>query len=514
MKEDLCPACGAEGWDGSVCSRCGASPGKPHPSRLSPGTLLQGRYRIGSVLGQGGFGITYLAWDRSLELKLAVKEYFPLGLAAREPGGPGVVPPAGEEGEAYQEGMERFLEEARTLARFEGVRGVVSVRDSFRAHGTAYMVMTYLEGRTLKAHLEERGGRIPLEEALELLDPVMEALEEVHREGWLHRDVSPDNILVPRKGTVTLLDFGAARSALRRTSRSLSVILKPGYAPEEQYRSRGEQGPWSDVYGLAATLYRCLVGQAPPDALDRLHEDTLVPPSRLGIPLPPSLEAALLRGLAVRAPDRYPGVEPFRTALREGERRRGPGRRGLRRRWVVLAVLAAGALTGAAVHLRSPGAPGDPGVSATPTGGPDRPASPTRAPSPVRAVSPTPVDPLVRAQDLWSAGDEAGALGTLREAVRRFPRDPRPHRMLARIHLARRRFDDAAREARAALDLSPRDVPTLFLAAQAVEGQGRAAEAQSFAREVLARDPTYPGAQALLERLGPSLPGGTGTPAP
>ena len=106
------------------------------------------------------------------------------------------------------------------------------------------------------------------------------------------------------------------------------MILKPGYAPEEQYRSRGEQGPWSDVYGLAATLYRCLVGQAPPDALDRLHEDTLVPPSRLGIPLPPSLEAALLRGLAVRAPDRYPGVEPFRTALREGERRRGPRSQG------------------------------------------------------------------------------------------------------------------------------------------------------------------------------------------
>ena len=516
MSEDRCPFCGGEGWTGEACPHCGRGPVEvSSPSRLPPGTLLQDRYRIGAVLGQGGFGITYLAWDRSLERKLAVKEYFPLGLVARDPRGPGVVPPAGEEGEAYQEGLERFLEEARTLARFDDVPGIVSVRDSFRAHGTAYMVMTYLEGRTLKAYLEDRGGRIPLEEALELLHPVMDALEEVHRVGWLHRDVSPDNVLVPRKGTVTLLDFGAARSALRRSSRSLSVILKPGYAPEEQYRSRGEQGPWSDVYGLAATLYRCLTGQPPPDALDRLHEDTLVAPSLLEVPLPPQTEAALLRGLAVRAQDRYPSVEAFRNALIQGERRTHPLplRRSPKKRWVVLAVLAAGALTGAAMHLR-PDSPSSRGEEGTLSGVPSPSPQPSQAfPSPAPSPSP-PGDLLARAQARWSAGDEAGALAILEEAVRSSPRDPSPHRMLARIHLARRRFDAAAQEARRALDLAPRDAPALFLAAQAAEGQGRNEEAQSFLQELLSRDATYPGAQALWERLRQGTPGETGNPLP
>ncbi|MBK1646679.1 hypothetical protein CKO25_18955 [Thiocapsa imhoffii] len=314
-----CPHCFGD-LSATPCPHCGWRPGVDNPApALALGTLLDGRHRIGRVLGHGGFGITYLAWDENLHLRLAIKEYLPRDCASRAPDGVSLAVYSGQAGEQFAYGLDRFLEEARALARFDQHPGIVTVKSFFRAHGTGYCVMDYVEGLTLKQYLERQpGGRIPVEQAWRLLQPVMDALRAVHKEGLLHRDLSPDNIYITGQGRVKLLDFGAARFAAGEHSRSLSIILKPGYAPEEQYRTRGKQGPWTDVYGLAATLYRAITGSAPPEALDRLDEDELVAPSRLGIAITPEQEAVLLTALAVRAAARYPTMHGMQEAWGAG----------------------------------------------------------------------------------------------------------------------------------------------------------------------------------------------------
>jgi serine/threonine protein kinase len=308
-KMAACPHCFGD-LSADPCPHCGWQPGADNPPpALALGTRLDGRYRIGRVLGHGGFGITYLAWDENLQLRLAIKEYLPRDCATRAPDGVSLAIYSGQAGEQFAFGLDRFLDEARALARFDQHPGIVTVKSFFRAHGTGYCVMDYVEGLTLRQYLEgQTGGRIPVEQAWRLLQPVMDALRAVHKEGLLHRDLAPDNIYITRDGRVKLLDFGAARFAAGEHSRSLSIILKPGYAPEEQYRSRGKQGPWTDVYGLAATLYRAITGTVPPEALDRLEQDELAVPSQLGIEISSDQERVLLRALAVKARDRYPTI--------------------------------------------------------------------------------------------------------------------------------------------------------------------------------------------------------------
>jgi serine/threonine protein kinase len=217
--------------------------------------------------------------------------------------------------EEYEWGLDRFLDEARTLKKFSTHPNIVSVDTIFRDNGTAYMVMEYLEGMTLEEFLQRRGGKVTFETGLRVMQPVMDALAAVHAEGILHRDISPDNIHLSKTGKVKLMDFGAARNALSQKSRNLSVILKEGYAPEEQYRSSGIQGPWTDVYATAATLYHCTTGRIPQPSLDRSADDRLESPSQLGNPIPPAAEAALMKGMAVRASDRYQSMEDFRGAI-------------------------------------------------------------------------------------------------------------------------------------------------------------------------------------------------------
>ncbi|MBK8639966.1 MAG: SEL1-like repeat protein [Chromatiaceae bacterium] len=269
------------------------------------------------MLGHGGFGITYLAWDDNLQLRLAIKEYLPRDCVSRGPDGVSLAVYSGQAGEQFAYGLDRFLEEARTLAHFDQHPGIVTVKNFFRAHGTGYCVMDYVAGITLRQYLDQqRDGRISVADALKLLMPVADALRAVHKEGLLHRDLAPDNIYLTQDGRIKLLDFGAARFAAGQHSKSLSVILKPGYAPEEQYRAKGKQGPWTDVYGFAATFYRAITGQIPTESLDRLDNDDLVPPSRLGIPIKPEQEAILLKGLAVKAGQRFQGMAEMQQAWR------------------------------------------------------------------------------------------------------------------------------------------------------------------------------------------------------
>ncbi|MGB4336036.1 MAG: protein kinase [Chromatiaceae bacterium] len=299
------------------CSHCGWQVGQDNPPpALAVGRVLDGRYRVGRVLGHGGFGITYLAWDDNLQLRLAIKEYLPGDCASRAPDGISLAVYSGPAGELFAYGLDRFLEEARTLAHFDQHPDIVTVKNFFRAYGTGYCVMDYVAGITLRQYLDQQpGGRIGTKAALKLLMPVADALRAVHKAGLLHRDIAPDNIYLTQDGRIKLLDFGAARFAAGEHSKSLSIILKPGYAPEEQYRTRGKQGPWTDVYGLAATLYRAITGQVPPESLDRLDNDDLVPPSRLGIAITPGQEATLLKALAVRARDRIQDIQSLQRGL-------------------------------------------------------------------------------------------------------------------------------------------------------------------------------------------------------
>ena len=278
---------------------------------LRKGTRLIGRYTIEKVLGQGGFGITYLGIDELHEKKVAIKEFFPQGIVTRniEYQDTVTVTFVGEK-DNYEKGKERFLKEARTMAKFSKDEGIVKALDFFEINNTAYIVMEYLEGVTLKQYLREN-QRIAPEDLIELLVPLIESLDEIHSQGMIHRDISPDNIMVLPDGRIKLMDFGAARDYTEFGEKSLSIVLKPGYAPPEQYQTHGVQGPWTDIYALCATMYKCITGENPPDAIERVMDDHLKKISAFGIPVLPQIEEAIIKGMSVAAKDRYQNVGDF-----------------------------------------------------------------------------------------------------------------------------------------------------------------------------------------------------------
>lgn len=289
------------------------------PLALDQETLLNDQFRVGRVLGVGGFGITYLAFDEVLEMGVAVKEFLPNDIAVRKSDGNTVHPLSSGSGAGggrdFEFGLERFLQEARTLAKFEAHENIVRVRTFFEENGTGYLVMNFYEGRTLGQYLEARNGFLPEEEALLIMEQVADGLAAVHAEEVLHRDIDPNNVYLADNGTVVLLDFGAARSAVGERTQSMSVVLKRGYAPHEQYHSHGDQGPWTDVYACAATLYRTLTGYKPPEAAARILDDDLAAPNELVPSLSDATNDAVLKGLAIRPDDRPQSVEDFSALL-------------------------------------------------------------------------------------------------------------------------------------------------------------------------------------------------------
>lgn len=302
-EREICPVCG------TPAGTLGSDIALPH--QLPPGTILQERYMVGRVLGAGGFGITYLGLDLRLKMKVAVKEYFPMNQAARNPSvSLQVISYTGSASDDFLRGKQRFLDEAKTLAMIANLQAIVGVRDVFPENNTAYIVMEYIQGTTFANLVKERGGRIAPEELFPTVEPLFHALSSVHNQGLIHRDIAPDNLML-ENGRVRLLDFGCAREAGNQT---MTVILKHGFAPLEQYQKSG-QGPWTDVYALCATLYYCLTGQTPPRATDRIRNDPLIAPSKMGVALSPAQEQALLKGLAVEPEDRFQSVEELRAAL-------------------------------------------------------------------------------------------------------------------------------------------------------------------------------------------------------
>lgn len=264
---------------------------------LPPGEMLQNRYLIGRTLGAGGFGITYLAKDLRNNTLCAVKEYLPAMLAVRKQGARQVFPSSMNNEENYAHGLAMFRREAQMLQSFTGNTSIVQVYNYFEENGTAYFVMEYLDGVNLKVLMRSMGGRVPLDLGAEVLHTIAHILDGVHKKGLLHRDVSPENIFLTKDGHIKLIDFGATRFYVGERSQSLSVILKPGFAPPEQYASHGNQGPWTDLYALCATFYYAVTGMAIPDAPDRLAGESAVP---LAVAIPkiwPNLAAAVESGL-------------------------------------------------------------------------------------------------------------------------------------------------------------------------------------------------------------------------
>ena len=299
----ICPICG---WNEELVSE--------NPVHLRAGTLLNDKYMVGKVLGNGGFGITYLGWDKVLSRKVAIKEYLPQQFSTRYAGEKNVTIFTSDNEQQYNSGLEKFLEEAKILAKFGDHQNIVSVYDFFRLNNTAYLVMNYVDGITLKEYLNAMGESIPYTKALGIIGPVMNALNSVHKVNILHRDISPDNIYMCKNGQIKLIDFGASRQVVGDL-KSLSVILKPGFAPEEQYRSRGVQGPWTDVYAVAATFYRMLAGEAPQEVLERLSEDTIEWESECWKDVPVDAIACLKVALSVRSKDRYQSIKDFSNEL-------------------------------------------------------------------------------------------------------------------------------------------------------------------------------------------------------
>lgn len=357
-----CMNCMKEYEEGPAkCPRCGYVRGtRPREIyHLYPEMELADRYIIGTVVGFGGFGVLYRAWDRKLEHMVAIKEYYPAGMVTRIPGQKEVILYTGKKHDEYKNGLTRFLDEARNTARFSSNPNIVNVFDFFEENGTAYMVMEFLEGVSLKEYISKAGGRLPWQQAVEIGLRIIDALKDVHGAKILHRDLSPDNVFMCDDGKIKLLDFGAARFTGLDDEKTRTIVLKMGFAPPEQYRSKSQQGPCTDIYALGATLYRAITGLTPDESVNRQDSinhnegDTLKPMSQFVEGIPQYLDNAVLRAMALEPTLRFQNVQQMADALQNKKSYADLAReirRRKRRRAVGIAaslmILAAGAAAG------------------------------------------------------------------------------------------------------------------------------------------------------------------------
>ncbi|NCB93121.1 MAG: serine/threonine protein kinase [Clostridia bacterium] len=325
--DNVCLGCMREKIkDENICSRCGFDQASYQADRnlhwLPLQTILAGKYMVGKVIGEGGFGITYMGWDLNLEMPVAIKEYFPVGLITRDTiASPNMTVSivTGSSQQHFQRGLDSFTQEAKTLAKFQQMPGVVLVRDFFHENNTAYLVMELVRGQSLKEVLKKIS--VPMSETavLKLMFPLLDSLGKIHQENVIHRDISPDNILVDGD-KVTLIDFGAARFVKSDDPKSLTVLLKHGYAPVEQYQTRGNQGPWTDIYALCATMYRMVSGLVPDEAINRIINDEVIPLKILRqqdsrIQVSDRFSDAIQKGLEISAEKRFQSIGELIEAL-------------------------------------------------------------------------------------------------------------------------------------------------------------------------------------------------------
>lgn len=309
-----CPGCMKQLYNEYTVCDCGYDSGNNRriSYHLPEGTILEDIYLIGKVIGEGGFGITYIGWDLNLERKIAIKEFYMQGYSGRDVSVSHDLYAIGESHEAiFKKYKERFINEAKILAKFSKEGGIVSVHTFLRANNTAYIIMEYLDGMELKKYIS-KFGKIPAEETVRILFPVMNSLKKMHSGGYIHRDISLDNIMFTDEGTVKLLDFGSARESEQSTK---SIIVKHGYAPIEQYEEHGNQGPWTDIYSLCATMYACISGVEPYTAISRMSRDKLIPLSEKEPSCSEKISRVIMKGMSIYYEDRYKSIDELQVAL-------------------------------------------------------------------------------------------------------------------------------------------------------------------------------------------------------
>ncbi|MDE7360461.1 MAG: serine/threonine protein kinase, partial [Oscillospiraceae bacterium] len=311
----LCESCFAEIDAAETCPCCGYNRSEftPDPMVLPLGTKLNDKIIIGRVMGKGGFGITYLGYDTRMDKTIAVKEYYPNGISYRAPGGTEVAVADAKSAETFESGAEKFYTEAEMVSQFNGNPNIVSVYDYFRANSTVYLIMEYLSGITLKNYVKKH-GKLTDGQALYVMDKIVAALSITHSAGVLHRDISPDNIMICSDGKVKLIDFGAARQILTESSSNLTVVMKPGYTPIEQYTKKGKQGAWTDIYSLGVSMYYALTKVIIDDPYARMDSDEEFNENKYKIN--DSLWVILKKCTMINASDRYGSAIDLRKALK------------------------------------------------------------------------------------------------------------------------------------------------------------------------------------------------------
>lgn len=310
-------------WPGSLCPKCGFDMRqyqKPENS-LPLYEIVNGKYLIGRVLGVGGFGITYIAWDFYQGKRVCVKEYFPRDVAVRNFIGDtysewiSISINYSAETQtrtpekiqaAYRNGLESYIKEAENLSKYYLMPGIVSIRDFFYGNKTAYIVMEYIDGTDMKRYAKSRGGRLLPEEVFALLKDVLRSLDAIHRDNIIHRDISPDNIMLTNTMQAVLIDFGAAKDY--EHTKNAPILLKHGYAPVEQYKRDGNQGPWTDVYSMCASIYYLLTGVRILPSIERQKCDTVQRLQAMGVPISEEQDLAIFKGLSIEPQQRYQSV--------------------------------------------------------------------------------------------------------------------------------------------------------------------------------------------------------------
>lgn len=282
---------------------------------LKQETILNKRYRIDKVLEEGGFGIVYLGYDLILNMEISIKEYFPREMADRVRGTVEILPYKGEAERFFQEGLEKFLSEARILAKCTQIENVVIVRDFFYANHTAYIIMEYVQGVNIRDYVRQN-GRMEPKEVLDYMEPILRSLIQIHQTGLIHRDISPENIIITKEKKIYLIDFGSTRPYSGKDYQTMTIFFKRGYAAEEQYREKGEQGPWTDVYSLCATMYFMLTNTIPVESVQRNIRDTLEPLTHnRTLKMPARQKKIIMKGLAVKYQKRYQNVAQLYQVL-------------------------------------------------------------------------------------------------------------------------------------------------------------------------------------------------------
>lgn len=316
MASELCMNCFSVKGPYEVCPFCGYIEGTPpkQPHYLTPGTLLGNRFLVGTVIGAGGFGITYKCFDTTLGVTVAVKEFYPAGLVNRAPGERRVGLLSGDKETQFRERLQRFLMEAQSVAQFGKAKDIVNVFDFFEENGTAYIIMEYIDGVLLKDYLDKQGVVAP-EAAMSIIMPIIEAVKKIHSKGIIHRDISPDNIFIADENAIKVFDFGAAILNDSKEGMAAEPVIKVGYSPLEQYRDKGKQGFYTDVYAVGAILYQMLTGVKPIESTEREFKDELKSPKELGVNISANMDRAVMEALSVRSELRFQGIQQFQEAL-------------------------------------------------------------------------------------------------------------------------------------------------------------------------------------------------------